>query len=99
MRDRMHCHIWLLQPDDRPTAPTEVRKINRLKRPRPRNPDRQAGAPLAEYHCRDRLTIATTESITGTSTSTPTTVANAAPDSNPNRLIAAATASSKKLDA
>jgi len=43
------------------------------------------------------LTILTTESITGTSTRTPTTVASTAPDSNPNRLIAAATASSKKL--
>ena len=43
--------------------------------------------------------MATTDSMTGTSTSTPTTVANAAPDSSPNRLIAAATASSKKFDA
>lgn len=39
----------------------------------------------------------TSESITGTSTSTPTTVASAAPEENPNRLIAVATASSKKL--
>jgi hypothetical protein len=39
----------------------------------------------------------TTDSITGTSTRTPTTVASAAPESRPNRLIAAATASSKKL--
>ncbi|MNW16798.1 hypothetical protein D3C71_2157750 [compost metagenome] len=31
--------------------------------------------------------------------STPTTVAKAAPDCKPNRLMAAATASSKKLDA
>src|SRR4051812_42009165 len=45
------------------------------------------------------FTTRTTRSITGTSTSTPTTVANAAPDSKPKRLIAAATASSKKLDA
>ena len=43
------------------------------------------------------LTIRTTDSITGTSISTPTTVASAAPDWKPNRLIAAATASSKKL--
>src|SRR6185369_2780994 len=43
------------------------------------------------------LTILTTISITGTSISTPTTVARAAPDSKPNRLMAAATASSKKL--
>ena len=43
------------------------------------------------------LRSATTESITGTSTSTPTTVASAAPEWKPNRLMAAATASSKKL--
>ena len=42
-------------------------------------------------------TIFTTDSITGTSISTPTTVASAAPESKPNRLIAVATASSKKL--
>ena len=41
----------------------------------------------------------TTESITGTSTSTPTTVASAAPDWKPNSAMAAATASSKKLEA
>ena len=45
------------------------------------------------------LTIFTTSSITGTSISTPTTVASAAPELKPNRLMAAATASSKKLDA
>src|SRR5256885_184594 len=45
------------------------------------------------------LTIRTTSSITGTSISTPTTVASAAPDWKPNRLMAAATASSKKLEA
>jgi hypothetical protein len=45
------------------------------------------------------LTTRTTSSITGTSISTPTTVASAAPESKPNRLIAAATASSKKFDA
>ena len=38
-----------------------------------------------------------TESITGTSTNTPTTVANAAPDSGPKSAIAVATANSKKL--
>ena len=43
------------------------------------------------------LTIHTTDSMTGTSIKTPTTVASAAPDSKPKRLIAAATASSKKL--
>lgn len=35
--------------------------------------------------------------MTGTSTSTPTTVASAAPDWKPNSAIAVATASSKKL--
>ena len=44
------------------------------------------------------MTILTTESMTGTSISTPTTVASAAPDENPNRLMVAATASSKKFD-
>ena len=37
-------------------------------------------------------------SITGTSTNTPTTVAKAAPECNPNRDMATATASSKKLE-
>ena len=41
--------------------------------------------------------MATTASITGTSMSTPTTVASAAPDSKPNSPMAVATASSKKL--
>ena len=44
-----------------------------------------------------RLTMRTTDNMTGTSISTPTTVASAAPDSRPNKLTAAATASSKKL--
>jgi hypothetical protein len=43
------------------------------------------------------LMIQTTLSITGTSISTPTTVASAAPELKPNRLMAAATASLKKL--
>lgn len=51
------------------------------------------------YHCLLALTTFTTSSITGTSMSTPTTVASTAPDSKPNREIAAATASSKKLEA
>ena len=51
------------------------------------------------YQPRERLTIATTDNITGTSIRTPTTVANAAPELKPKRLIAAATASSKKFDA
>src|SRR5438477_3266457 len=46
---------------------------------------------------RVRLHAAQTESITGTSTSTPTTVARAAPESGPKSAIAVATASSKKL--
>ena len=44
------------------------------------------------------LTTRTTSSITGTSISTPTTVASAAPDSKPNRLIAAATAGTPIAD-
>ena len=40
------------------------------------------------------MTTRTSDSITGTSTSTPTTVASAAPDSTPNSTIAVATASS-----
>src|ERR1035438_6224321 len=53
----------------------------------------------AGNQCRVRLHAAQTESITRTSTSTPTTVASAAPDSGPNSAIAVATANSKKLDA
>ena len=41
--------------------------------------------------------ILTNVSITGTSTNTPTTVASAAPDCTPNREMATATDSSKKL--
>ncbi len=37
--------------------------------------------------------------MTGTSMRTPTTVASAAPELKPNRLMAAATASSKKFEA
>ena len=40
----------------------------------------------------------TRESMTGTSTKTPTTVANAAKDFNPNNEIATATLNSKKLE-
>jgi hypothetical protein len=47
---------------------------------------------------RHLFTIATKESMTGTSTKTPTTVAKAAPELSPNKEIATATASSKKLD-
>ena len=49
------------------------------------------------YHARELLTTRTATSITGTSISTPTTAASAAPDSKPNSAIAVATASSKKL--
>lgn len=45
------------------------------------------------------LAILTSESMMGTSVSTPTVVARAAPLCMPNRLIATATASSKKLEA
>ena len=45
------------------------------------------------------LAIFTNESMMGTSVSTPTVVASAAPLCNPKRLMATATASSKKLEA
>jgi len=48
------------------------------------------------YQPREALITLTAASITGTSISTPTTVASAAPDSKPNRAMAVATASSKK---
>ena len=44
------------------------------------------------------LAKATRESITGTSTNTPTTVVRVAPEFNPKILIATATANSKKLE-
>jgi hypothetical protein len=44
------------------------------------------------------LTMATSDNMTGTSTSTPTMVDSAAPEFRPNREMATATASSKKLD-
>jgi hypothetical protein len=43
------------------------------------------------------LQILQTDSITGTSTRTPTTVARAAPEEGPKSVMATATASSKKL--
>ena len=52
---------------------------------------------VAGNHLRVLLAILTNINITGTSTSTPTTVANAAPDCKPKREIATATANSKKL--
>ena len=52
---------------------------------------------FASYQGLVRLTIQTTDSITGTSTSTPTTVASAAPEYRPKTLMAAATVRSKKL--
>ena len=45
------------------------------------------------------LTTRTTNSVIGASISTPTTVASAAPERKPKRLMAAATANSNKLDA
>src|SRR6185312_11884980 len=54
---------------------------------------------VRSYQPRLLSTMRTTDSMTGTSTSTPTTVARAAPDWKPKRAIAAATASSKKFDA
>src|SRR5450631_371801 len=63
---------------------------------------RCAGETLAlpaSYQPLLELTTLTTSSITGTSINTPTTVASAAPELKPNRLMAAATASSKKFDA
>ena len=52
---------------------------------------------VAGNQLRVLLAILTNINITGTSTSTPTTVANAAPDCKPKREIATATANSKKL--
>src|SRR6478735_6064708 len=57
----------------------------------------QSAPTGAGNQCRVRLQTEQTDNITGTSMSTPTTVANAAPDSGPNSAIAVATASSKKL--
>ena len=54
-------------------------------------------AARRSYHDSLALTMRTTVSMTGTSINTPTTVASAAPELKPKRLIAAATASSKKL--
>ena len=51
------------------------------------------------YQSFEPFTIHTTDSITGTSIRTPTTVASAAPEVRPKRLMAAATASSKKFEA
>lgn len=53
---------------------------------------------LQSVRGRQALTMATNESMTGTSTNTPTTVARAAPEFRPNSEIATATANSKKLD-
>ena len=52
---------------------------------------------VAGNQLRVLLAILTNVNITGTSTSTPTTVANATPDFRPKREIATATASSKKF--
>ena len=47
--------------------------------------------------CLVRLQIPQTDNINGTSTSMPSTVANAAPNSVPNRAMAVAVTNSKKL--
>src|SRR5574339_76692 len=57
----------------------------------------QCASAVAGNQCRVRLQTEHTDNITGTSISTPTTVASAAPDSGPKSAIAVATASSKKL--
>ncbi len=57
----------------------------------------QPACASAGNQWRVRLHAAHTLSITGTSMSTPTTVASAAPDSGPKSAMAVATASSKKL--
>ena len=49
-------------------------------------------------HLTVRLTTQTSISIIGTSISTPTTVANEAPEFIPKSVIATATANSKKLE-
>ena len=73
----------------------QIRQIGRLHQ-RASLTTRGSAWPRS-YQPFDRFTIQTTDSMTGTSISTPTTVASAAPDWKPNRLMAAATASSKKL--
>ena len=55
------------------------------------------GCDVLSYQDREVTHMRQTESITGTSTSTPTTVASAAGLVGPKRVIATATASSKKL--
>jgi len=52
---------------------------------------------ISGNQARVRLQAAHTEGITGTSMSTPTTVAKAAPEPGPNKAMAVATAGSKKL--
>jgi len=56
-----------------------------------------ASEPPGPNQCRVRLQNEQTDSITGTSTRTPTPVARVAPDVSPNSAITVATASSKKL--
>jgi hypothetical protein len=58
----------------------------------------QLNIKLLSYLGRHRLTKATNESMTGTSTSTPTTAAKAAPEFRPNKAMATATANSKKFE-
>jgi hypothetical protein len=67
-------------------------RFEKLQQPLP-HVVRRTGLVLApaSYQTRVPFTIFTTDSITGTSISTPTTVASAAPELKPKRLIAAAT--------
>ena len=63
-----------------------------------RVPSRRGGPSAASSNQpRVRLHAAQTESMTGTSTRTPTVVARAAPEPGPKSAIEVATASSKKL--
>src|SRR5690554_1435695 len=59
---------------------------------------RRGSAARRSKCARERLARATRESITGTSTRTPTTVTRAAPEFRPKSPIATATASSKKFE-
>src|SRR5690606_41036626 len=63
----------------------------------PRSGARLPATVSAGNRLRVRFANATSESITGTSTSTPTTVASAAPERTPKRLTATATAAPEKL--
>jgi hypothetical protein len=67
----------------------------------PHTSDHAALSAMAglENQGRVRRHILTSINITGTSISTPTTVANAAPEDKPNNIVAVAMATSKWFDA